>query len=226
MKKDSLLVLAWKGLPGQLRELRYILPAYSLLILALLGLIWVISSHFDIEFEMFTRDLSSIAGGHPLYGVFSTLGIILWASAASVCWFTYFIYRKNVDKTQKRFLLLTAILTLWLLLDDAFEIHEFMAPYHLHIQQEYIYGIYIILIIGYMIYFFRSILKTEYFLFFLACLFIGLSVGLDFLVDYFGKEVPTAVEDGLKFFGVGVWFLYCVRISAGTVQSLSTDQKP
>ena len=226
MKKDNLLVSAWKNLPGQLRELRYILPAYSLFVLALLGFIWFISSYFDIEFEMFTRDLSSIAGVHPLYGVLSTLGIILWTSAASVCWFTYFMYRKNVGKMQKRYVLVTAILTLWLLMDDAFEIHEFIAPFHLHIPQEIIYGIYIILIIGYMIYFFRSILKTEYFLFFLASLFIGLSVGLDFLVDFFGKEVPTGVEDGLKFFGVGVWFLYCVRISAGTVKSLSTAQKP
>lgn len=220
MKKGSVLVSAWKGLPGQLKGLRFVLPVYGLLVLVMFFLIWIISTKFDIEFSMFTRDISTLSGLHPLYGVFSTLGLFFWASAAAICFFVYFMYRRHFDKDRKSFLLGTAIVTLWLLLDDTFEVHEFMAPFHLNIPQEYVYAIYVLLILAYVIYFIRSIVDTEYLLLLLASLFIGLSVGLDFLADYFGKEISPALEDGLKFFGVGLWLLYCIRICTRSVKSL------
>lgn len=220
MKKDSVLVSAWKGLPGQLKGIRFVLPAYVLLVLVMFFLVWIVSSKYDIEFDMFTRDISTLAGMHPIYGLFSTLGMFFWASAAAICFFVYFMYRRHLGNNRRSFLLTTAFVMLGLLLDDVFEVHEFMVPFHLNIPQEYVYATYIFLILAYTVYFIRSILETEYLLFLLASLFIGISVGLDFLADSFGKEFPPALEDGMKFFGVGLWLLYCIRICAGTVRTL------
>ena len=174
--------------------------------------IWIIGSQFNIDFGLLTKDPTQLTGLHPLIGIISHFGIIMWCSTASLCFFVCTISEKYVNKNFKRFLFSSAFLTVYLLLDDIFLIHEILGPEYLHIKQNYIYVIYFFVTLSYIIFFLRLILRTEFVLLILALIYFGLSIILDYVSSKMDYEINTLIEDAFKFFGIMMWFLYFLRI--------------
>ena len=150
--------------------------------------------------------------GHlPFYaGILSTLGNLLWAATATVCFFTAWLLRADVQGRQERhFLLLSGLLTSLLLIDGLFQMHRIFYPKYTHLTTVFVYALYGVLVLVYLGYFRKQIRETEFPLLALALIFFILAVVFDtFSILPRGS---TAFSDGLKLFGIVSWFTYFTR---------------
>jgi hypothetical protein len=203
-----------KGFCFQAKGAWRILLFYTGVLLLLIAAIWVVSTLFDIEPKLFTKDPCTLGAGiHPAYGFVSTFGLVLWSASSCLCLFIWFALKDRLDRAQRRFLLISAALTLYFLFDDAFLFHEFLAPFYLHLDQKYVIALNCMFLLFYLLVFFRIILKTEYVFLFLSYLYFGLSVFSDFMENYFHLSINTLVEDGFRLLGIATWFIYFFRTS-------------
>lgn len=194
------------------KSLPLLLIILYLLLFGLLFSIATISVYFDVPVGNFTRDPIAILGGHPFIGVVSNIGILFWSATAAICIFASEIY---LEKTEfSTFLFFSGLMTLLLLFDDLFQLHEKIDTYLL-VHEYTAYVIYFILISIYFVKFSKIILSTEYMVLFIACSFLSLSVLADMLLSYFitQRDIKFLIEDGFKLFGIVTWFIYFIRTS-------------
>ena len=165
---------------------------------------------------LFTRDPASVADIHPLIGVASNIGILIWTIGAGICLFgSALLFRQPGETTFSLFLLFWGLMTLLLIFDDFFLFHDWIFPRYFDIIRERytFFGYGIIMLIG-MLIFWKTILKTEYLILFTAFVFFALSYVSDEvqhrLMSMFG-EWFILFEDGLKLFGIMGWSGYCFR---------------
>jgi hypothetical protein len=104
------------------------------------------------------------------------------------------------------FLLAAGLLTAALGLDDAFLIHERIAPTYLHVPQLGVFAAYAGSVGGFLVFFMRRILSTDFLLLGVALGCLALSMGLDVLLTY--SRLETFVEDCFKFTGIVFWLTY------------------
>ena len=205
----------------QFRRPLSVLLVFNLITLVFLLFAWIITSHFDVDMAYFTRDPAAKIGFHPLYGAISHMGVLLWGASATLCFFVASIYRDHLFKGSHRYLFVSGLVMLGHLLDDLFLIHEEMAPYYLHIEQNTVYGIYLLVALGQFKVYSHSILKTEFIILLAALFYMALSV----LIDYFEDKglidnwYDVLFEDGFKFLGIVTWFIYFFRLSTAIVRS-------
>lgn len=192
----------------------------ALIILALSALA---SLYTDISIAVFLRDPTATLGAHPLVGVQSNLGVLVWCTAAAVCLFTSVILRcTQVDKTLSFFILGAGVITSVLLFDDFFLLHEDLLRRYLPLGgeisfiEEIIFAGYGLVMALYIARFRKNILGFEYLLLFLAFVFFGLSVVIDLLdnrifLDKWNPSWSFFFEDGFKFLGIVSWSAYWIR---------------
>ena len=204
MKTDSIWV----------NQLRCLLPVslkiYVPTTLALLVLLGV-SVATKIPMSLFTRDaLESLNA--PFYtGLVSHVGWFFWCSTAAICLFSFAVM-KNAKNSRfiSSFFLLSGIITIILVLDDVFLLHEIVIPEYFYISQKKVYAGYAMIIALYLIRHRKTILKTEFSLMALAFGFFGLSIIIDV---FFENVLPQRhlFEDGFKLLGIMSWFIYFAR---------------
>lgn len=193
----------------QIKSLTSILLPSYLIIFGLLLSIALIGEYFQIPVSKFTRDPIHVLNGHPFTGVLSNIGILFWCSTAAICFFGSAILWMNKSTNNSKFLLFSGMITLLLLLDDLFMLHEIMIPKYLHIPEAGVYAGYLIIVLIYLVKFREEILKAEYTLLNFALGFFALSLVTDFFSD--DKELKYLIEDGFKLLGIVTWFLFFVR---------------
>ena len=72
-----------------------------------------------------TRDPSALSGAPVYTGFLSFIGIIFWSATAAICLFSAKLLSRQPDSIRiKRFLFVSGLLTLVLVLDDAFLLHD------------------------------------------------------------------------------------------------------
>ena len=207
-------------------QIKSLAPIFAISYAILLGLLFtvvVISSLYEIPVAHFTRDPLATLHGHPFTGVISNIGILFWCSTFAVCLFSSAILYKKKTKEVAVFLLYSSLLTLLLLLDDLFMLHEKIIPRTLHVSQKSVYLGYLILTAIYFIKFFRLILRNEYTILFIACGFFALSVICDVFLPQKGMEY--LVEDGFKLFGIVSWFIFFMRTCFSQVLQATDNWK-
>ena len=183
----------------------------GLLLLAMV----IVCTQRHIPFSHITCDPAAVAEIHPFTGMISNIGILLWAGAAVICLFCWALLSKNPDKTRfSTFVLYFGIMTLILLLDDLFMLHEQIIPCDLGIPQKFVLLGYLGLALCGIVFFRKTILTTDYLLLLLALGFFGLSI----FVDVFDHEIDALIggwrylfEDGSKFLGIVTWLGYFGR---------------
>jgi hypothetical protein len=165
----------------------------------------------------FFRDPASVKNYHPFVGVMSTIGVLLWCAAGVCTLFASTMVRSASDDTLRRFVLWSGILSLGLMFDDQFLVHEQLFQDFFGIGEHPVVLTYLLLIVLYLFHFRNVILKKTPFVW-LACafFFFSISVRLDFLLDQRRGEV---LEDVLKFFGIVFWFGYFWSTSSVLVAS-------
>jgi len=169
-----------------------------------------------VPISTMTRDVTTLAELHPLTGALSNLGILLWCAAASICLFTAFAVRNRASKEALRFLLFSALLSLYLLFDDFFLFHDSLAPWCLGVDERVVYGILGVAVLIYFVAFWRVMLRTEYVLLLIALCLLASSVFVDVTFERWQRRFGDwgfFFEDGAKWLGIACWCSYFVRTS-------------
>jgi hypothetical protein len=187
-------------LPGLKGLLLLYVPVLVLLFL-------VTSAVFSLHTPLsnFTRDMASIAHVHPLVGVVSNVGVLLWCATAVICLFSRSLLRQQGLHAEARFLLWAGLMTLVLLVDDLFMIHEYIAPIHFHVNEKLVLASYACGIGAYLLSHRRLILAANYQLLAAAMVLFSASMLLD-IADPGGWW--RLGEDGFKILGIASWLGY------------------
>lgn len=182
--------------------------AYALAILVLFVMIFI-RFRYNIPMAELTRDPVQLLNGRPYTGMLSNLGIIIWSATTGICLFVVILNSPYPQlKRERRFFLLAFILTMVLLLDDLFLLHDVILPEDLNISENYLYVVYGILSLVFIVYFRSDILQTPYMLLIAAVIFFGFSIGVDTIVKFLNLEHGFFLEDGSKFLGIISWGTY------------------
>lgn len=187
-----------------------------ILTLVILVLTIPISNIFDIKLKWLVREPAALLKVNPFTGYLSNLGMLLWSATISICLFSAVVLRKNLQKKFFWFLISSSFLTLMLLMDDMFMFHESLAPEYLGIGEKVVYGFYLLFASAYFIFFRKEILCTKFFALFLACVFMGLSVLMDYFQDPYLWPLGQweyLLEEGCKWIGIGWWCSYFMQTS-------------
>lgn len=198
------------------------------LIIALAGitaiaflLIITIFSYKGVAPELLTRDIVSIAQLPAYFGMFSQIGLLLWAASAAICFFSAnLLARQGQNSRLYRFLLMSGWLTLLIGLDDVFLLHEDIFPRR-GIPEIFVVGVYGICALLYLFKFSKLIFKTEYVLFLLALCFFAVSLLLDIILPSDFHYV--VFEDGAKLLGIVFWTTYFCRTAFSLSSPPSTS---
>jgi hypothetical protein len=187
----------------------------AILILGTAVVLWLVK---DIPIGYFTRDPANTFDYEFYIGSISNIGIILWTATATICIFAAKILRSHQISGDQReignFLFASGLLTLALLFDDMFLLHENFFPQYLHIPDYLTFSAYAAITLSYLFFFRDVILKSHFLVLVMAGLLLGLSMIADKLMDDSADtSIKFLIEDGLKFFGITTWFVYYARLA-------------
>ena len=166
-----------------------------------------------------TRDPAAVAGEGPHVGAVSSLGAVIWAAGAAVCLFVFLLLRYLSRAPELgRFFLASAMLTLLLLFDDLYLLHEYVFPFGLGIPETLVMATYGALGLAYLVVYRETILRTDWVLLAIAIGCFALSVGADVLPSQ--ASSVALFEDIAKLFGIITWVGYFVATGLGAVSAL------
>lgn len=189
------------GLPGLKGLSLLYLPVLALLIVAVIA-----ARSLHVPVASLTRDMAALAHVHPLIGVVSNVGVLLWCATAAICLFSRNVLRQQGRHVEARCLLWAGILTSGLLLDDLFMIHEYIAPVHFHVNEKVILACHAGGFGAYLLSHRRLILADNYQLLAAAMVLFAASVLVD-ISDGHGW-LSNLAEDGFKLLGIASWLGY------------------
>lgn len=180
--------------------------AVSVLIAVVLASVLV-----PVDIDRLTSDIAQVAGVHPMSGAVSQLGLFGWCSAACVCAFAALILRGRAVREHYLFMLYSALLSGWLLMDDAFLLHEW--------NEALAFPMLLLAVLLYLWRFASVIRSTPYIYLLVAFIGLGLSMGVDVVRGYFfefhflqqymnWESWEHLCEDGPKWVGIAYWCSY------------------
>ncbi len=210
------------SLRDQFPRIRLLLVASFAIGLAGVIAVYALSAFSGVPLHWLTRDPADVTQTSFFVGSLSYVGIMAWSSATAICFFgAYLLSRYARFRQSVLFLFSSGIVCLILTLDDAFQLHEKVLPRHLHIPELVVFAVYLLILAGYLLYFFRQILSTDYLLFVLALVFLGVSASMDQILTFTNLE--TFAEDSLKFFGIVFWLAYFARATSTMIHDRLAD---
>jgi hypothetical protein len=171
-----------------------------------------------------TRDPQAIAGVPFYTGLLSNVGVLLWCTTSAICFFTFSVFKKiQANFKMRSFVLYSGLLTLMLLIDDLWMVHEEVAPNYLQIPEKLVYLFYFGAFCLYFSKFFKVIFKTEFLPLILAFVWFGLSILVDKseglnLAAGFNHEILYTIEDSFKLLGIVSWCVYFVGVCQKSLQ--------
>lgn len=191
-----------------------VLPPVGLLLVVALA-----SRVLDVPAANFMRDPTAIMRAHPLTGMVSNLGIVVWAATVAVLGFsaTLLMY-VNEGRRAARFLGMGAALTAMLLADDLFLFHEYMFADQLGLPEMLVFGVYALSMGGIAYVFSAEVRSSQTTLLAAAIGCFAASIGADVLLDQ-AVDWTYWIEDGFKFIGITCWFAYFANTSFVAVSS-------
>ena len=178
------------------------LLAGAVAVVALVGLAAHVS---DKPFGFFSREPSEFLREPWYMGSLFLVGVMIWTAAAVVCFFAGALVATREGRAAALPLLLAGVLSAWLSFDDALRIHEDVFTSKLHLPKAGSYAVYAVGFGAWLWYFRDFILRTEWRLLAIACVFLGASVGMD---RVFESNQQHVIEDGTKFVGIVAWTAY------------------
>ena len=194
------------------RQIRAVLPTLVVLYLAATGVfagIIIVRLTTDIPFSYFVRDPASIADERAYFGMISNVGIVIWAATAAVSLFAYLVLRRDRgDRQRAHFFLFAGLLTIILMTDDLFVIHETFKR-DSGLPEFPIFALYGTLFLLFIRAYMPLLLRSEFVLLLIAGGFFGFSTLYD--VGVGAWHADDLLEDGSKFFGIITWCAYLTR---------------
>lgn len=172
----------------------------------------------SIPVQHLTADSVAILDQPYYFGFLSNLGTFLWSAMATVCLFTASMLTNSSEKRlERRFLVWSGCLVLWLGLDDVFLLHEEFFPTYLRIPENLVYATYVVCVVTYLWKFKGVIRRSNYRFLIIAFTCFCLSVSLDIL-NLSGID-PYFFEDAFKYLGLVAWLIYFWQNAVGFLRS-------
>ena len=205
--KERIRSLRWRdAVSAQRRQWHALRPVmlliYTPLVIAFV-IVVAIRIRTGIAIAEFTRDPLGFTEIPVYTGVLSNLGAVIWSGAAAVCFFSYGVNRSRAGGgASPHFLVAGGLVTLLLLLDDLFMLHEVVFPEHAGIPEDVVYTTYAMVLVGFLVWYRATIMQTEYVLLMLALAGLGLSIGVDLIASLISLPGLYVFEDGAKLFGI------------------------
>jgi hypothetical protein len=183
------------------------------------------------------RDMAQIGNLHPLVGVVSNLGVLLWAAAAAICGLTaWVLVRARAPRAEIRFFAAAACLTAYIVVDDVFMLHEMLLPAYLGMSERHAVG----LVAGGSLLFvatsFRQIRATRYGLLVMAVALLTTAVLIDrydhrfdevFIAHGWDVAWRLVMEGAPKWLGIACWFAYFADAAmAALLPRAVADRRP
>ena len=188
-----------RNVADQIRNLAATCVAIYLPTICLLAGAVGLASHMDEPISIFLSDPVTVMDAPPFYGVLSNLGVLIWCVGGAIAGFSGVALRAMRPKpVTAEFLTASGVLTLVLVADDLFLLHEEILPHYLSIPQNLVLGSYAILGVGYLIRYWRVIGQTDWLLIGAAFVGLGLSVLFDAVLKPLGLRQQSLLEDGFK----------------------------
>lgn len=186
----------------------------------------------DVPLYLATRDPAAVAEINPFIGVASYFGVLFWAAAATLCLFSaYLIQAKELSV----FFGLAGALSLLLLFDDLFLLHETIFFTYLHLPEKVVFASYGCFLLIWLLRFRETILSTNFVVLGLSLFFFASSLLVDAFqesLQVYLKGARIFLEDGLKLLGIVGWFGYFFQSSQYYLrtsiphQQRKAEQKP
>lgn len=205
----------------------------GLVYLPFLLLLLVVGLQHKVSVKLLVRDIFTVADLPSYISIISNLGILFWCSALTICWFSYLAFRPYLTQKKQNFLIYSGTISLFLLFDDFFLLHERFYTSHFHLPEKILFCLYLIIFINYLIRFRSVIFQTQSSILLLAIAFFSISFSLDIIEErlftppQLGPDLFFLVEDGSKFLGIISWCLYLTSVglqySKKTISVLKTE---
>lgn len=176
----------------------------------------------QVKIPDMTRDVAAIGGVHPLSGILSSLGILLWWTSATIWLFVALVQRGDHEAAGTGFHVYSGFLSAFLGLDDLFQIHEYLAPTYLKVPERLVFGLLAIATALYLWRYRRFLQRPDGVLLVVALAFLSGSVAIDAALEpwlWRLKDWSFFVEDGLKWLGICFWTAFCVVRSTSDLRS-------
>ena len=146
------------------------------------------------------------------YGALSNIGIVVWCVAASICLFVALIVTRGEGFNEDaKYMLAAGVLSMVLMFDDLFMLHEIVFPDYIGIPELVTYLVYILSVAWYLMRFRKSLISTEPVLLVFCLMFFAISMFSDV---FFGRPetvLERIFEDGAKFLGIWLWAGFHLR---------------
>ncbi len=175
------------------------------------SLIFLSSRGFTIREVI--KEAAHVTNSSSFLGFLSNIGVWLWITSATICFFTILKSKKQwISKDQKNLLILTGALSYLLAFDDFFMIHD------RYIHQNICYIVYAILALSILTFYFKTILLIDGFAFLAAGFFLALSILIDSTQDiihvFLNKNIVQVFEEGFKFIGIVIWLYFNYNLAS------------
>lgn len=178
-----------------------------------LAAVAIATLRFGVAISDVTRDVASIGQLHPLAGILSSLGILLWWTSASLWLFLAAVHRKARSNQAFRFAVASGLLSAYLTFDDLFQFHEALAPRYLGVPEPLAYAALVAVVAAYLFIFRRRLLRSDGAILALAIALLASAMASDLILwrsPWPLGQWARLIEDGLKWSGIVGWCLFCV----------------
>jgi hypothetical protein len=210
-----------KNLAGHGSSLKWLLAA----LICSLTVIFLAASQSKFTYEELFNDPADILGFHPFFGLVSMLGLFGWAAAAGISFLTYAVIRDDDPGALRHFFFTAGVFTLFLMVDDAFMLHEQVLPAGFGIRERYIKMAYLAAAGAFGVVFMKQLLGNSPILLIAAGMFFAGSFIFDnpavlSALGFFESGfVLYVIEDGSKFTGIMLWLTWLFRTSLQTIRA-------
>ena len=194
----------------QIIEIR---PAFLLATMIALGgaaVTVLVASFTDHPIWKLAKDPSQIMDYPSYIGMLSNWGVLLWMTTAAICIFSGLLLKKQAaPAATTRFVSVSGALSFLLAMDDLFLFHDQVLPHLFHVRERIFYVLYVLILLVYLMRFYRQILQYEYLLFATAFFLFAFSRRFFISMPFLDQFMTTG--DMLKYFGIVFWLAFFYR---------------
>jgi hypothetical protein len=202
--------------------------SYGLLFVFLVATWWIAKVQNIPMYEL-VADPAEIAHKSPYMGLLSQIGILIWSGTLCICWFTASLLGKDNTRghsvSWSEFLWSSGVLTLFLLLDDWLQIHEY-TPVLLGLAKDpsgvprmlqngielAVYVLYVIIFAAYGWRYRSRLIQGNLVPVIITVAFMVISIVIDIL-PHERLLSHDLLEEGSKLIGIVSWFNYFFLVS-------------
>jgi len=205
-------------------DVRKILISMALVVLPAL-LFYAVSvqvlSNYGFTLKEILRDPAQQSGVSSFLGFVSSIGVWLWVSSVAICCFSLIAGITEKSRGRIELLVLLAMLSLLLAVDDFFLLHE------RYVYQKGIFLFYAVFALTLFVRHFRRIIEIDGFSFMLSGFLLASSIIIDmkqrkFPFDYAQVQL---IEEGCKFIGAALWLYFCGRAASAPMSMLAQPRE-